>query len=177
MKKNSKKDTINLFLSAFLILVFIFCSNFFGSYLSARQDTLGVVLTIFVYAIFGALMFYATRVGDGKQIKRFSPLTLIFMVLPTLYIIVAAIIPGLPFHDVLYADNSLTIVSTLSAVAFGYGIPYSFLSGYEISDDEEETETEISEETEEMLEGGVEADLQSLDTNENDEEEIDWEEV
>lgn len=174
MKKNSKKDTMNLFLSAFLVLVFIFCSNFFGSYLTSRADVLGIILTILVYVIFGALMFYATRVGDGKQVKRFSPFTLIFMVLPAFYIIIASIISGLPFHDSLYADNSITLITSLAAVAFGYGIPYSFLSGYEINDGSSDEETS---EDNEVVDGGIEADLQTDTTTSSDEEEINWEEV
>ena len=83
-------------------------------------------------------MFYATRVGDGKAVKRFSLVTLIVMVLPSLYIIVASLAPGLPLYDVFSNANGsgLSVIVTLASIALGYGIPYSFLSGFEVADDE-----------------------------------------
>lgn len=79
-------------------------------------------------------MFYATRVGDGKAVKRFSLVTLIVMVLPSLYIIVASIAPGLPLYDVFSNANGsgLSVIVTLASIALGYGIPYSFLSGLKL---------------------------------------------
>lgn len=82
MKKPTKRDTINLFFSAFLIIAFIVCAHFFSQYASALSQPLGSIIPILVYAVFGLLMFYATRVGDGKAVKRFSLVTLIVMVLP-----------------------------------------------------------------------------------------------
>ena len=88
MKKPTKRDTINLFFSAFLIIAFIVCAHFFSQYASALSQPLGSIIPILVYAVFGLLMFYATRVGDGKAVKRFSLVTLIVIVLPSIYIIV-----------------------------------------------------------------------------------------
>ena len=70
MKKPTKRDTINLFFSAFLIIAFIVCAHFFSQYASALSQPLGSIIPILVYAVFGLLMFYATRVGDGKAVKQ-----------------------------------------------------------------------------------------------------------
>lgn len=138
MKKPTKRDTINLFFSAFLIIAFIVCAHFFSQYASALSQPLGSIIPILVYAVFGLLMFYATRVGDGKAVKRFSLVTLIVMVLPSLYIIAASLAPGLPLYDVFSNANGsgLSVIVTLASIALGYGIPYSFLSGFEVADDE-----------------------------------------
>ncbi len=138
MKKPTKRDTINLFFSAFLIIAFIVCAHFFSQYASALSQPLGSIIPILVYAVFGLLVFYATRVGDGKAVKRFSLVTLIVMVLPSLYIIVASLAPGLPLYDVFSNANGsgLSVIVTLASIALGYGIPYSFLSGFEVADDE-----------------------------------------
>ena len=156
MKKPTKRDTINLFFSAFLIIAFIVCAHFFSQYASALSQPLGSIIPILVYAVFGLLMFYATRVGDGKAVKRFSLVTLIVMVLPSLYIIVASLAPGLPLYDVFSNANGsgLSVIVTLASIALGYGIPYSFLSGFEVADDEA-----VEEETGNPVQGGIEADL------------------
>ena len=157
MKKTGKKDTINLFFSAFLILAFIVCAHFFTSFANNLTGVIGSIVTLLVYVVFGLLVFYATRVGEGKAIVRFSPLTLLFMVLPALYIMIASMASGLPFHDAFVTNTgSASIITTLAAMAFGYGIPYSFLSGFEIAPETEEVSAEV-EET--ILEGGIEADL------------------
>ncbi|MEE1060400.1 MAG: hypothetical protein UH080_01085 [Ruminococcus sp.] len=157
MKKTGKKDTINLFFSAFLILAFIVCAHFFTSFANTLTGVIGSIVTLLVYVVFGLLVFYATRVGEGKAIVRFSPLTLLFMVLPALYIMIASMASGLPFHDAFVTNTgSASIITTLAAMAFGYGIPYSFLSGFEIAPETEEVYAEV-EET--ILEGGIEADL------------------
>ena len=134
MKKPTKRDTINLFFSAFLIIAFIVCAHFFSQYASALSQPLGSIIPILVYAVFGLLVFYATRVGDGKAVKRFSLVTLIVMVLPSLYIIVASLAPGLPLYDVFSNANGsgLSVIVTLASIALGYGIPYSFLSGLKL---------------------------------------------
>lgn len=166
MKKPNKKDTVNLFFSAFLILAFVVCAHFFSNFASGQSDLLASVIQLFVYAAFGLLLFYATRVGDGKPVKRFSPITLIIMVIPALYIMVASLASGMPLHDVFVVNGStLSLVTTLAAVVFGYGIPYSFLSGYELA--EEETEDEKK-----PVEGGIEADLQAAEENTAEDEEI-----
>ena len=165
MKKPNKKDTVNLFFSAFLILAFVVCAHFFSNFASGQSDLLASVIQLFVYAAFGLLLFYATRVGDGKPVKRFSPITLIIMVIPALYILVASLASGMPLHDVLVVNGStLSLVTTLAAVVFGYGIPYSFLSGYELA--KEETEDEKK-----PVEGGIEADLQAAEENTAEDEE------
>lgn len=162
MKKPSKRDNINLFFSAFLILAFIVCAHFFSQFTATLQPTVGALISILVFAVFGLLVFYATRVGDGKPVKRFSLVTLIVLVIPSLYIIVASLAPGLPLYDIFVADTGVSVIVTLAAIALGYGIPYTFLSGYEIAADDEET----VEENAEVLEGGVEADLAEDEANE-----------
>ena len=164
MKKPDKRETVNLFFSAFLILAFIVCANFFSQFTKTVQAPIGQIVTIAVCAVFGLLLFYATRVGDGKAIKRFSPLTLIVLVLPTLYIIVASIGTFMPLHNIFVENNSLTIVVYLAAVAFGYGSPYTFFSGFELESDETDAEDDYDEDTK-ILVGGVEQDL--LSENEN----------
>ena len=156
MKKPTKRDTINLFFSAFLIIAFIVCAHFFSQYASALSQPLGSIIPILVYAVFGLLMFDATRVGDGKAVKRFSLVTLIVMVLPSLYIIVASLAPGLPLYDVFSNANGsgLSVIVTLASIALGYGIPYSFLSGFELA-----REDAVEDETSEHVQGGIEADL------------------
>lgn len=165
MKKPNKKDTVNLFFSAFLVLAFVVCAHFFSNFAAGQSDLLASVIQLFVYAAFGLLLFYATRVGDGKPVKRFSPITLIIMVIPALYIMVASLASGMPLHDAFVVNGStLSLVTTLAAVVFGYGIPYSFLSGYELA--EEETEDEKK-----PVEGGIEADLQAAEENTAEDEE------
>lgn len=164
MKKPDKRETINLFFSAFLIIAFIVCAHFFTQFTSTLDATVGSIVSIALYVVFGLLLFYATRVGDGKAIMRFSIVTLIVLVIPSLYIIIAAIAPGLPLHDVFAADNGgLNVIVTLACVALGYGIPYTFLSGYEIENPDAVAGNEV-------LEGGVEADLlETAETAETDE--------
>ena len=164
MKKTNKRETINLFFSAFLIIAFIVCANFFSNFTASIDTVPAQIITVLVYAVFGLLLFYATRVGDGKAVKRFSPLTLIILVLPTLYIIVASIAPFMPLHDVFAADaltGKLSVITALSSVALGYGLPYSFFSGFELaSEDDEEPEEE---DERRVLAGGIEADLLEAD--------------
>ena len=99
MKKPNKKNTVNLFFSAFLILAFVVCAHFFSNFALGQNQVLSNVIQLFVYTVFGLLLFYATRVGDGKPVKRFSPITLIIMVLPALYIMIASIASGMPLHS------------------------------------------------------------------------------
>ena len=97
------------------------------------------IINVLIYSVFGVILFYATRVGEGKQVLRFSPMTLVFLVLPTFYIILAYLIPAMPFGSAI-AENAL--IMTVAAVAFGYGLPYTFVSGYEIAPEEEEQQEE-----------------------------------
>ena len=154
MRKPDKKETVNLFFSAFLILAFIVCAHFFTQFTANLDATLGTIINICIYAVFGLLVFYATRVGDGKPVKRFSPVTLIVMVLPSLYIIIASVAKFMPLNSVFAGTGgSVSVITALAAVAFGYGIPYTFFSGFELAGENEE------EAAPEVLEGGVEADI------------------
>lgn len=160
MKKPGKRETINLFFSAFLILAFIVCAQFFSQFAAGLAGVPGQLVTVLIYVVFGLLVFYATRVGDGKAIKRFSPLTLIILVLPSLYIIIASMAKFMPLNSVFVSNTgSVSVIVALASVALGYGIPYTFLSGFELKPDDEEEE----EESTEPLEGGVEADLTDAD--------------
>lgn len=160
MRKPDKKEHINLFFSAFLIIAFIVCANFFAGFTATLPSVSAQLIMIAVYIVFGLLLFYATRVGDGKAVKRFSPLTLIILVLPTVCIIVASLAPFMPLHSVFAADGNtgaLSVITTLAAVALGYGIPYTFFSGFERADVDEENVGDEAEQA--VLDGGVEADV------------------
>lgn len=135
MKKNNKRDTINLFFSAFLVTAYVICSFFFSQLASTMNPNMSGIINVLIYSVFGVILFYATRVGEGKQVLRFSPMTLVFLVLPTFYVILAYLIPSMPFGSAI-AENAL--IMTVAAVAFGYGLPYTFVSGYEIAPEEEE---------------------------------------
>ena len=150
-----KKNTINLILSAFLVIAFIVCTYFFSTL--NQTTTVQNVINALVTVVFGLILFYATRVGDGKPVKRFSLATLIIMVLPSLYILPTSLAPSLPLGDTL--GNS-SIVVYLAGVALGYGIPYTFLSGFEVEREEEE---------EGNVEGGIIEEIDATDENETDE--------
>ena len=57
------------------------------------------------------------------------------MVLPALYVIIASAAAGWPFHDVISQRSELV---DIAAVILGYGIPYTFLSGFELKRIEKE---------------------------------------
>lgn len=146
MKKPNKKDTLNLVFSAFLILGFIVCSYFFLTMTSAKPELAPYINTL-VFAVFGLILFYATRVGEGKPVKRFSIWTLILLDIPALYAILAHYMVKLPLHEQITAlDGAAALpyspLFIMACVALGYGIPYTFLSGFELSAHEEETEDE-----------------------------------
>ena len=149
-----KKNTINLILSAFLVIAFIVCTYFFSTL--NQTTTVQNVINALVTVVFGLILFYATRVGDGKPVKRFSVATLIIMVLPSLYILLTSLAPSLPLGDTL--GNS-SIVVYLAGVALGYGIPYTFLSGFEVEREEEEGN----------VEGVIMEEIDATDENETDE--------
>ena len=67
MKKPDKRETINLFFSAFLIIAFIVCAHFFTQFTSTLDATVGSIVSIALYVVFGLLLFYATRVGDRNS--------------------------------------------------------------------------------------------------------------
>ena len=129
MKKRTK-EAANMFFSAFLVFAYVVCSYFILKLsASLTNPTASNVVTIAVIVVFGVLLFYATRVGDGKQIVRFSPSVLILIVLPAAYVVSAYFALGLPLHNII--EQNTTIIY-FSAVALGYGIPYTFLSGFEM---------------------------------------------
>ncbi|MBQ1660826.1 MAG: hypothetical protein II059_13425 [Clostridia bacterium] len=143
---NKKKDKWNLLFSAFLVTAFLICAYFFvGLINDSYMDDLTAkqLMTSLVFAFFGLILFYATRVGDGKQIKRFSLSTLLIMVLPSLYIILAAAFAFLPFHAQISSRNEFIYIA---GAVLGYGIPYTFLSGYEIDTPEKEKKRKALEE-------------------------------
>lgn len=130
MRKTTKRDNINLLISAFLVIGYIVCAYFFSSFVGTTVDAaVGGIINMAIYLVFGLILFYATRVGDGKQLVRFSIPTFILIDLPAIYIIAAYFAVGLPFHTELAAN---TTVAMLAAAALGYGIPYTFLSGFEL---------------------------------------------
>ena len=164
--KNTKRNKINIIFSSFLVIGYIVCTYFFSSLASQVSGTLGSLIQILMLVIFGLLLFYATRVGEGKQVRRFSLAVLLLIDLPALYIILAALIPGFPFHDAIAPTSALAMLGSVSGpsiilmmacVALGYGIPYTFFSGYEMKEDEEETEAET--ETTAPIEGGLAEEL------------------
>lgn len=139
MKKTGKKDTLNLIFSAFLILGYIICSYFFLSMGATTEFAIYIQLAVFT--IFGLVLFYATRVGEGKPVKRFSLWTLIIVVVPAIYAIVATLVPQVPLHNQianLGAETALAYspLFILACVALGYGLPYTFFSGFEMEAEE-----------------------------------------
>lgn len=167
----NKRETINLVFSAFLITAFIICSYFFFGFANGlkpngvEKSILPDVVNVIVFVVFGLLVFYATRVGEGKARIRFSLLTLIIMVLPAIYIIIATLAEGLPYHKEL-AETPLMM--TLASVALGYGIPYTFVSGFELVTEEIITDMPA-------VEGGVaedveDAEVEAEETTEDEEE-------
>ena len=150
-KKNSSRDNVNLLFSAFLIIAYIVCGFFFLTFINSaavQGDIIKNALTSVVLLVFGLLIFYATRVGEGKTVKRLSIVTLVVLDLPALYIVLAYILPFMPLSDVFAGTPAIPL---MAAIALGYGIPYAFISGFET--------VEIKEEKEEVLEGGIEEEL------------------
>ena len=144
MKKPTKRENINLVLSAFLILGYIVCTYFFLT-MAATAPKLEMYVQILVFTVFGLVVFYATRIGDGKQVKRLSLATLVILDLPALYVIVAGMVPAMPLHSFIANLGGTTALQysplfILACIALGYGIPYTFLSGYEEQKDSDEDE-------------------------------------
>lgn len=158
--KNTKRNIINLVFSSFLVIGYIVCTYFFSSLANQVSGTVGKLIQIAILLVFGLLLFYATRVGEGKQVKRFSLPVLLLLDIPCLYIIVAAMVPALPLHAQLApADGGFPVILTLAVVALGYGIPYTFLSGYELKEDEEDEESDL-------VEGGIAEELAEAEAEE-----------
>ena len=143
MKKPTKRETINLVLSAFLILGYIVCTYFFLTITASAAPQLEPYVQVLVFLVFGLVVFYATRIGDGKQVKRFSLWTLIILDIPAFYAILASFLPNMPLHNFIANLGGATPLAyspilILSCIALGYGIPYTFLSGYEEKTEDEE---------------------------------------
>ncbi len=170
MKKPSKREHINLFFSAFLVLGFGVCAYFFSTISgnSLTNSLAGDLVYMLIFVLFGLILFYATRVGDGKQIKRFSPASLILICLPAIYVIVAYLFAFMPLHEQLAASGGNT-AAVIAAVALGYGVPYTFLSGYEISDANEQNEQPEDESAEGDEENVDYSDIKTLDIGSDDE--------
>jgi hypothetical protein len=168
---NSKSNKLNILFSSFLVIGYIICTYFFSSIASQIVGTWGTVIQVLIMVVFGLLLFYATRVGEGKQVKRFSLAVLLLIDLPALYIILAALVPALPLHNMIAPQNAAmammgatssssgpSIILMLACVALGYGIPYTFFSGYEMKEEGEEEAEEKAEEAP-VLEGGLAEEL------------------
>lgn len=165
-----KQDVSGLIFSAFLVIAYVICSYFFISLIqdsTGINDTVKTLLKSLVFVIFGLMLFYATRVGDGKQVRRFSLSTLIVLDLPALYIILASVLPMLPFPLDITKYND---VVTLAAVALGYGIPYTFLSGYEL-DVPSESGDNTNEQPEQQEGAELDEDVIETDSDSDDEDE------
>lgn len=144
MKKPNKRDTLNLIFSAFLILGYIVCSYFFLT-MSATLPNAAPYINTLVFVVFGLIVFYATRVGEGKPVKRFSLWTLIILDIPALFIVLAQLIEKFPLHQqIAFMDGTSPLTYSplfmLACVALGYGIPYTFLSGYELNESDASAE-------------------------------------
>lgn len=145
--KKRKKEAVNMFFSAFLVIAYVVCSYFLIQLISTlTNQILAGLLILLIVVVFGLLMFYATRVGDGKQILRFSPSVLILVVLPSIYVISAFFAVGLPLHEQL---SSNIVIVYMAAMALGYGIPYTFTSGFELVSAEDVFNPKDDEETDE----------------------------
>ena len=168
--KKSKRDKINLLFSSFLVIGYIICSYFFSTLAAQVGGVWGGVLQALILIVFGLLLFYATRVGEGEQIKRFSPAVLILVVIPALYIVLAAVFTAIPFPAFIKLHNESGtpgLIFALAGVALGYGIPYTFLSGYELRE-EGDAEEQIKK-VEKVLEGGLAEELADTQAQEDSE--------
>lgn len=126
------KEALNMFFSAFLVMAYVVCCYYIMELAAGISSiTIQTGVTIVLVVFFGVMLFYATRVGDGKQVIRFSPSVLLFLVLPSLYAICAFFAVGLPLHTQV---NDNTILLYLASVTLGYSVPYSFTSGFEMVD-------------------------------------------
>lgn len=163
---NSKTNKINIIFSSFLIIGYIICTYFFTSIASQISGIGGSLLQILILLLFGLLLFYATRVGEGKQVRRFSLAVLLLIDIPALYLIIASLVPALPLHDFIVPANSAvtmlgmsttsapSIILMMACVALGYGIPYTFFAGYELKEENDEAA-----EDEAVVEGGLAEEL------------------
>ena len=182
MRKPDKKEHINLLFSAFLVIAFIICANFFAKSVDNMSVLAGRLVIAGVYAVFGVLLFFATRIGEGKPIMRFSPFTLCVMVIPSLFIVIASLFDGMILHDFFMPKETtvgLSVIASLASVAFGYGVLYTVFSGFELEAENEEEE--YYEEDEGALEGGgfeyLSDSSEDYEDDEEDEDDTDEDEV
>lgn len=181
--KDSKRNIVNLIFSSFLVIGYIVCTYFFSSLATKVSGIGGNLIQVLILLVFGLLLFYATRVGEGKQVKRFSLPVLLLLDLPCVYIIAAAMIKALPLHAQLApVDGVFPFILMLAAVALGYGIPYTFLSGYELKTDDEDEEAEEEdpvekesdeEEEKEPVKGGIAEELAEAEAEEDKDDDTD----
>ena len=175
---NTKRSKVNIIFSSFIIIGYIVCTYFFSSLASQVSGTLGSLIQILILLVFGLLLFYTTRVGEGKQVRRFSLAVLLLIDLPALYIILAALIPALPFHDAiapqstmammgLGGQNAPSIILMAACVALGYGLPYTFFSGYEMKEEDEEEAEDGA-----VVEGGLAEELAEIESENEEKAEI-----
>ena len=175
--KKSSREKLNLFFSSFLVIGYIVCTYFFMSLTTRVSQGVANLIQVFVFTLFGLIVFYATRVGEGVPVKRFSAIVLCVLDIPALFAIIATLAPAFPLHDALAAQP---IVMTFACVALGYGIPYTFLSGFEMIEEageadevvegglaEELAETEETEELDEVADDQDVAELEAIDGVEN----------
>ena len=168
----SKSNKINIIFSSFLVIGYIICTYFFSSIAGQISGVWGKLIQILIMVLFGLLLFYATRVGEGKQVKRFSLAVLLLIDLPALYLILASFVPGMPLHDFITppvssmmammgatANSGPSIILMLSCVALGYGIPYTFFAGYELKEEGDEEAVE----EEPVVEGGLAEELAEIE--------------
>ena len=169
------RNKVNQVFSAFLVIGYVICAYFFSTLANQVSGVGGSLIQVLLLVVFGLLLFYATRVGEGRQVKRFSLAVLLLIDVPALFIILAGIIKGFPFHSAIAAAQGVTapsIIMTLACIALGYGIPYTFFSGYEIEEEEEVVEeAPEADEEQTFVEGGIAEELYNV-TDEEAAEEI-----
>ena len=168
--KKSTRNTVNLIISSFLVIGYIVCSYFFSMMADQLSSLWGSVVRTLILVVFGLLLFYATRVGEGRQVRRFSLAVLLLVVLPSLYVIVTGTVDVMPLHELVApptADglgSTQSIVMILAGIALGYGIPYTFFSGYEMKEyGVDEIDAAQEEIVEELLEGGLAEELAEVE--------------
>lgn len=160
--KKSSREKLNLFFSSFLVIGYIVCTYFFMSLTTRVTQGVANLIQVFVFTLFGLIVFYATRVGEGVPVKRFSAIVLCVLDIPALFAIIATLAPAFPLHDALAAQP---IVMTFACVALGYGIPYTFLSGFELKEEIDEDAVNAA-----MVEGGLAQELAELNEEASEEE-------
>lgn len=160
--KKSSREKLNLFFSSFLVIGYIVCTYFFMSLTTRVTQGVANLIQVFVFTLFGLIVFYATRVGEGVPVKRFSAIVLCVLDIPALFAIIATLAPAFPLHDALAAQP---IVMTFACVALGYGIPYTFLSGFELKEEIDEDAVNAA-----MVEGGLAQELAELNEDASEEE-------